>query len=97
MTKDKILSLVFNKKLWVSLQLFFMLVRDYRSGNFRKITFAKIMIICATIIYIVSPVDVIPDIFIGIGWLDDISLAIYISKILHNELKLYCKINNIII
>lgn len=45
------------------------IVRDRRVPMRRKVLAA------AALVYIVSPIDVIPDVIFGIGWLDDIVLA----------------------
>ncbi|MBU0899588.1 DnaJ domain-containing protein [bacterium] len=38
--------------------------------------FLGVILILGTILYILSPVDIIPDFFIGVGWLDDIAILI---------------------
>ncbi len=41
--------------------------------------FAQLVLFALTVIYVLSPIDVIPDVLPVIGWLDD--LAIFITQI----------------
>ena len=50
-------------------KLFARLIADSRVSTRRKI------LVAAVLVYIVSPVDLIPDFVIGVGHLDDIVLA----------------------
>ena len=59
------------------------LLRDYRSGAYGKFPFLSVAAIVFTVIYMVSPIDLIPDYIIGIGQIDDatvVALCLYLMK-----------------
>ena len=75
-------------------QLLIMLVKDYVSGKYKSISAASIMLILFAILYFVSPLDTIPDVILGFGFIDDASiLAFVISQVAH-EIKKYEKWKN---
>ena len=47
------------------------LVRAYSEGNYRDVPESKLVVIIAAIIYVVNPLDVIPDALPALGFLDD--------------------------
>lgn len=57
--------------MWDNLQLLFELVGAWRRGEYRKIPTRSIVTIIASIIYFVSPIDLVPDFLIGLGIVDD--------------------------
>lgn len=55
------------------------LAKDIKNGKY-KMSKGKIALLIATILYVISPIDAIPDFIPFIGWLDDIgivSIALY--------------------
>lgn len=59
------------KDTWPYLQAMLRLIRAYYRGDYRAITESTLIVIIAAIIYVVSPLDVIPDAIPAIGYLDD--------------------------
>jgi uncharacterized membrane protein YkvA (DUF1232 family) len=65
------------------LKLFFSLIKDYRSGAYKKFPFLSVAGIVFTLAYIISPIDLIPDYIIGIGQIDDaavVGLCLYLLR-----------------
>lgn len=62
--------------------------REVFAGSY-KIPVATLLLFIASLFYIVSPVDIIPDWIIGLGWIDDLLLFSYASKFLEKELEKY--------
>lgn len=58
-------------EIWDNLQLLFDLVGAWRRGEYRQIPTRSILTIIASIIYFVSPIDLVPDFLIGLGIVDD--------------------------
>lgn len=68
------------KDVWASLMSFFRLVRAYANGTYRQVSLPSLLMIVASIIYFVSPIDLIPDFIIGLGFIDDATLLAWTIK-----------------
>jgi uncharacterized membrane protein YkvA (DUF1232 family) len=66
--------------IWDNLQLLFDLIGAWRRGDYRKIPTRSIVTIIASIIYFVSPIDLIPDFIIGLGIVDDAAVIGFVLK-----------------
>jgi uncharacterized membrane protein YkvA (DUF1232 family) len=53
------------------LKLLFSLIKDYISGSYRAVPFWSIAAIGGALLYVLSPVDLIPDFIPVIGYVDD--------------------------
>lgn len=51
------------------------LVRSYAGGEYRSIKAGTIVSGLAVLLYVLSPIDLIPDFIPVLGWLDDLSLV----------------------
>ena len=63
-----------------SLTLLFPLVRDYLKGTYRDVSAKSIAIFIIALVYLISPIDLIPDWILGLGQIDDaaiLGLALY--------------------
>ena len=60
------------EKVWEYLQLFFSIVKDYINGNYKEIPIKTIISIVASLLYLISPIDLIPDFILGVGLIDDV-------------------------
>jgi uncharacterized membrane protein YkvA (DUF1232 family) len=67
------------------------LVDDFRSGAYRKIPWLSLAVGAAAVLYAASPADVVPDVIVGLGMLDDIEVAALAVRFLRNDLKAYCE------
>ena len=68
---------------WPYFQTMLRLVRAYARGSYRGISDSTLVVIIAAIIYVVNPLDVIPDALPALGYLDDatvIALAVRRSR-----------------
>lgn len=62
------------------------LVVAYARGQYRAIPVDALVVVVAGLIYVVSPVDLIPDAIPGIGALDDATVVLWVVKTVRNEL-----------
>jgi uncharacterized membrane protein YkvA (DUF1232 family) len=67
------------------------LIDDYRSGTYRKVPWHTLAIGAAAILYVANPADVLPDVLLGIGVLDDVAVAALAASMMQRDLKAYCK------
>jgi uncharacterized membrane protein YkvA (DUF1232 family) len=74
---------------WDKLQLLFDFVHSWRKGEYRDIPTRSVVMILATIIYFISPVDIVPDFIIGFGIVDDAAVIGYTLKQISTDLEKY--------
>ncbi len=59
---------------WTQLMACFRLIKAYAKGTYRKISWQSLVILVASIIYFVMPIDMIPDFILAFGLLDDAAI-----------------------
>ena len=74
------------KDVWASLLAFFRLVRAYVNGSYRQVTPKSLLTIVASLIYFVSPIDLIPDFILGLGFIDDATVLAWTIKACASDL-----------
>jgi len=62
--------------------------REVFAGTY-KMPVLTLLLFIASFFYILSPVDIIPDWIVVLGWIDDLILFSYASKFLEKELVRY--------
>jgi uncharacterized membrane protein YkvA (DUF1232 family) len=69
------------KETWAYLQAMLRLIRAYYRGEYREIPVTTLLIIIAALIYLMNPLDFLPDWIPGLGLLDDaVILAIAVRQ-----------------
>ena len=68
------------------LQLLFQAFRAWIKGDYKQIPTGSIVMIIATILYFVSPVDLIPDFILGLGLIDDAAVIGFALKQVSKDL-----------
>ena len=63
------------------------LVRFYIAGDYRAIPWESLVLIVAGIIYVVSPVDAIPDVLAPIGLIDDAAVVVFVMGVVEEEVE----------
>jgi uncharacterized membrane protein YkvA (DUF1232 family) len=66
------------------------LVDDFRAGTYRKLPWHSLAICAAAILYAASPADLLPDVVLGLGVLDDVAVAALAARALRKDLTAYC-------
>jgi len=66
-----ILRLGLLSRFWQDLKLLIPLIKDYWKGNYRDVSAKSIIVFASTLVYIASPIDLIPDYILGFGQIDD--------------------------
>ncbi|MDR7071148.1 YkvA family protein [Fictibacillus barbaricus] len=62
------------------------LVKSYKRGDYRNISKKSMVLIVASLLYFVSPIDAVPDFLIGVGLLDDATVLAFLFKTLSSEI-----------
>lgn len=65
------------------------MVADYMKGNYKNISKKSIILIIGGFIYFLSPVDLIPDFILGLGFLDDVAVFNFVLASLLTEIEHY--------
>lgn len=63
--------------LWAYLQAMLRLIRAYYHGEYRNVKLANLVLIIGAIIYVLDPLDLIPDWIPGLGFLDDATILAF--------------------
>lgn len=70
------------ESVWHKLQLFFSIIRDYYTGDYKEIPINALVAIVASLLYLLSPIDLIPDFIPLLGFIDDVAvIALVITQI----------------
>ncbi len=65
------------------------LVRDYKNKNYTEIPLLSIISILSALIYLLSPLDFIPDVIPGVGLTDDIAVILFVWKMVKIDVESY--------
>jgi uncharacterized membrane protein YkvA (DUF1232 family) len=74
-------------EVWEKLQLLFELVKAWTKGDYKQIPRKSIVMIIATILYFVSPLDLVPDFIAGLGLFDDAAVIAFAVKQISTDLE----------
>lgn len=71
------------------LQMLAAMARDVAAGRYRQCRVGSILLAVAALVYVVSPLDVVPDFLIGMGLLDDAAIVAWAFSRLRAEVERY--------
>ncbi len=77
-------------RLMERVRLFWMVLRDYANGSYRKMPWKAVVAVVAATVYVLSPIDLIPDFLIPVGWTDDLLVVVMTWRLIKRELRDYC-------
>jgi uncharacterized membrane protein YkvA (DUF1232 family) len=73
-------------EVFTDLQTLLRLINAYAKGDYRVIPARTIVAAVGAVIYFVSPVDAIPDVIPGIGFVDDAAVLYFVVKVIASDL-----------
>ena len=65
------------------------MVTDSVRGSYKGLGKKNLLMIVAGLIYLINPLDIVPDFIFGIGFADDLSVLVYIISKLSEEMAKY--------
>jgi uncharacterized membrane protein YkvA (DUF1232 family) len=61
----------------------------WRKGDYQEVPRNTIVLAVAAIVYVISPIDAIPDFLPVIGFTDDVSIILFVARSLKEDLRRY--------
>lgn len=77
------------KRFMEDLRLLIAIVKDYWSGEYREIPYMSIAAIVFALLYVLSPMDIIPDVIPVVGYLDDAAVVAICLRLVEEDLYEY--------
>ena len=65
------------------------MVKDYAAGSYREVPQKSIFAAAAALLYILNPIDLIPDIVPGLGLMDDAAVLTMVVKAIQSDVHAY--------
>lgn len=78
-------------KFIADVKILFSMIQDYWSGNYRKVPWTTIAAAVATLAYVLSPIDLIPDFIPFIGLVDDALVISLCLAAIDSDLQAYAE------
>ncbi|MCY7767577.1 YkvA family protein [Bacillus inaquosorum] len=79
------------KKCIQHITIFFQMLRDWRNGDYPRSQIKTLLLLSAAILYIAMPLDIIPDVILGLGIIDDAAVLGLIWTLIKKEMSQYEK------
>ncbi|AEP86334.1 YkvA family protein [Bacillus spizizenii] len=79
------------KKCIQHITVFFQMLRDWRNGDYPRSQVKTLFLLTAAILYIAMPLDIIPDVLLGLGIIDDAAVLGLIWMLIKKEMSQYEK------
>lgn len=73
-------------RLWTDLPLLFRLLKAWKDGSYRGLSVRTVVSLVAALIYVLSPVDAVPDFIPGIGLIDDAAVLAFLLHSMAQDL-----------
>ena len=77
------------KKYYKLTDVMMMMLKDYRKGIYTSVPWFTIAAIGGSLLYVISPFDLIPDFIPGLGYLDDITVLTIVVGWIDSDLHKY--------
>ncbi len=65
------------------------LLKSYASGEYRDVEMKNLVMMIASLVYFLSPLDLLPDFLPILGYADDIALLTFVIKTVSEEIEKY--------
>ncbi len=75
------------EEFWEKLQLLLEVFQAWIKGEYKEIPKGSIILIIAAVLYFVSPIDLVPDFIVGLGFFDDAAVIGFTLKQISEDLE----------
>jgi uncharacterized membrane protein YkvA (DUF1232 family) len=89
--KSKIITNLKLQKYIEDFKFLLIILKDYYQGNYKAVPWYIISSIGATLLYVLTPIDSIPDFIPFVGYIDDAAVLSICLKLVHTEVEKYRK------
>ncbi len=76
-------------RLWSDLPLLARLLKAWQEGRYPGLSFRTMLAVSAALVYVASPVDLLPDFVPGLGLIDDAAVLVWLLHSLAKELEAF--------
>lgn len=76
-------------RLWSDLPLLARLLRAWKNGSYPGLSLRTLASLAAALLYVVSPIDLVPDFIPGIGMIDDVVVLALLLQSLAQDLAVF--------
>lgn len=87
--EDKVQNSSKLKRFSSDIKLMFSMLQDYWQGNYREVPWKSVAAIAGALVYVLNPLDVIPDLILGFGFIDDAGVVALCLKMVESDLLRY--------
>ncbi|EDP75110.1 DUF1232 domain-containing protein [Hydrogenivirga sp. 128-5-R1-1] len=70
-------------------KLLLMLIKDYWNGDYTELPYRTIVAVAIALLYILNPIDLIPDVIPILGQMDDLAMLMFVWKMISEDVKDY--------
>ena len=81
-------SSVLEKEL-AKVKLLIMMLKDYWNEVYREVPYRTIIAVVVALIYILNPIDLIPDFIPVLGQMDDLAMLLFVWKLISADVRNY--------
>ncbi|MBH0180068.1 MAG: DUF1232 domain-containing protein [Nitrospira sp.] len=76
-------------RLWSDIPLLIRLLKAWKNGSYRGLSMRTLVSLAAALLYVLSPVDLVPDFIPGIGMIDDVVVLALLLQSLAQDLAVF--------
>jgi len=89
MQRNNLVKLGLWRRLLEDFRLLGALIKDYWKGEYRDVSLGSIAVFVLSIIYVLSPIDILSDFIPLLGQIDDAFILLFCIYLLEKDLKKY--------